>query len=79
MATREQYRDWKMNSVTQELMDSLRASCEQYIAKMINRMQPDPYEDQFIRAYARLTDEVLNWVPEFVTEEQLKEVEDVED
>ena len=75
--TLERYSEWKHHPGTQELMMSLRETLEGYIAKMINRGRPDPDEDQFIRAYAKLTDEVLYWKPEIV--ESIQEVEDVED
>ena len=75
--TQERYAEWKHHQGTQELMNSLRETLESYIAKMINRGRPDNDEDQFIRAYAKLTDEVLYWRPEIV--ESIQEVEDVED
>jgi hypothetical protein len=75
--TVERYSEWKHHPGTQELMSSLMETLEMYVAKMINRGRPDPDEDQFIRAYAKLTDEVLNWRPEFIQPEE--GVIDVED
>jgi hypothetical protein len=74
--TLERYSEWKHHPGTQELMMSLRETLEMYIAKMVNRSRPDNDEDQFIRAYAKLTDEVLSWRPEIV--ESIQEVDDVE-
>lgn len=76
--TVERYAEWKHHVATQELFDSLRSNLEMYVAKMLNRDRPDEAEDQMIRAYAKITDEILNWRPEFVSDEEYKEIEDVE-
>ena len=76
--TIEQYREWKQHRGTQELMSSLRESLEMYVAKMLTRDRPDPDNDQWIRAYAKITDEILSWQPEIISDSEMREVEDVE-
>lgn len=77
--THEQYIEWKQHRGTQELMNSLRENLEGYVAKMVMRDRPDPDQDQWIRAYAKITDEILSWRPEIVSDSELREVIDVED
>lgn len=73
--TREKFRDWKQNEITQAMMETMRVNLEDYIATMIRRITPNDAEDQFIRAYARITDSVLSWEPEFPEIVATEEVE----
>lgn len=75
MITREMYGEWKRHEVTQMLMLTLKDNLENYVVKMLNRTSPDEYEDQFIRAYAKITDAVLGWEPEIVEIETVSEEE----
>lgn len=77
--TIEQYIEWRQHSGTQELMNTLRENLEGFVAKMISRDRPDPDQDQWIRAYAKITDEILSWRPEILSDSELVEVNDVED
>mgnify|MGYP003411350681 CR=1 FL=1 len=68
--SKEAYRDWRNNSVTQALMEDLRETVETEVAKMINRDIPDQARDQFTRAFVKTADQIISWEPEFPKEEE---------
>jgi arsenate reductase-like glutaredoxin family protein len=73
-----QFSDWKNNPVTQELFAHLLQLSSDQVAKMINRERPDEANDQFIRAFVKVVDEVISWQPDLVSEEAIVEIEDEE-
>jgi hypothetical protein len=77
--TKGMFGEWKNHPCTQELHSELLADMEKRISSMINRERPDPDADQFVRAFVKIADAIISWQPEFMTEEQFKEIEDVED
>lgn len=77
--TKEQYSDWKNHPVTQELMADLTEECEGWVGQMIRRAEPNTAEDQFIRAFVKVTDNVRLYEPKIVSSDEFKEVVDVED
>lgn len=64
------YHEWKSHPVTEALKKDLRETLEALVGQMVTRIDPDPHRDSFTRAFARATDAILSWEPEFTTEEQ---------
>lgn len=77
--TRQDYADWKAHSVTQHLMDSIHAQMEDRIAKLVKRIEPNPFFDSIDRAYIAAATDFLEFEPEFVDPIQLRDVGDAED
>lgn len=65
---REQFGEWKIHPVTQALHRDLIEALESLVGSMVARLEPNPHMDQYTRAFARATDAILNWQPEFLPE-----------
>ena len=67
---KEMYGEWKTHPATVELRKDLIETLESLVGQMVSRLEPNPHMDAFTRAFARATDAILNWQPEFLPEEQ---------
>ena len=63
------YLDWKQQSVTEELIKNLSEAIEDLAGQMVARRDSNPLDDQYLKGWIQGLADAIEWVPEFIKEE----------
>jgi hypothetical protein len=65
MVQKEDWLEWKSNTVTEELYKDVRETVEALASKILTRVESNPSEDQYLKGFLKGLLEAIEWTPTF--------------
>lgn len=70
MVQRELFTDWYNHTVTLEFKQQVQEAIEDEVAKLVSASESIPAYDQYKRGVIRGLSTLLEWVPEFIKDDE---------
>lgn len=69
MFQEQEFRDWRSQAITQELLKTLADNANEYVLQIMNRREANVYDDQYLKGVIAGLSLASGWKPEMVTDE----------